>query len=117
MGSPDLIAQMLDKIIANAVEFSTQDSTIALHIWQEQRQIKLSITNTGPLLPQGMQSQLTQSMVSVRAEGNQSDGPPHLGLGLYIANIIVGFHHGSIVLNNLPDNTGVCVVTTFPATQ
>ncbi len=117
VGSPDLIAQMLDKIIANAVEFSTQDSTIALHIWQEQRQIKLSITNTGPLLPQGMQSQLTQSMVSVRAEGNQSDGPPHLGLGLYIANIIVGFHHGSIVLNNLPDNTGVCVVTTFPATQ
>lgn len=113
-GSPDLIAQMMDKIIANAVEFSQQDSTIALHMWQEQRTIKLSITNTGPLLPKGMHEQLTQSMVSVRAEGNSADGPPHLGLGLYIANMIIAFHKGKIDLQDLPDNTGVCVVITLP---
>ena len=113
-GSPDLIAQMLDKIIANAVEFSPADSVIALHVWQEQRSLKLSITNTGPLLPKGMHEQLTQSMVSVRNEGNTTDGPPHLGLGLYIANMIVAFHKGKIALQDLPDKTGVCVVITLP---
>lgn len=113
-GSPDLIAQMMDKIIANAVEFSQPDSTIALHIWQEQRSIKLSITNTGPLLPKGMHDQLTQSMVSVRAEGNSANSAPHLGLGLYIANMIVAFHKGNIELQDLPDNTGVCVVISLP---
>lgn len=112
-GSPDLIAQMLDKIIANAVEFSETQSTIALHFWQEQRQLKLSITNTGPLLPEGMHDELTQSMVSVRTEGKSNDELPHLGLGLYIANIITQFHKGIIELKNLPDNTGVCVLLTF----
>ena len=107
---------MLDKIIANAVEFSQPESTIALHMWQEQRTVKLSITNTGPLLPKGMHQQLTQSMVSVRAEGNSADGPPHLGLGLYIANMIVAFHKGRIELQDLPDNTGVCVVISLPVT-
>lgn len=113
-GSPDLIAQMLDKIIANAVEFSQSQSTIALHLWLENRVVKLSVTNTGPLLPKGMQDELTQSMVSVRTEGNNADGPPHLGLGLYIANIIVAFHKGRIELQDLPDNTGVCVVISLP---
>ncbi|MDC8829932.1 proteobacterial dedicated sortase system histidine kinase [Alteromonas gilva] len=113
-GSPDLIAQMLDKVIANAVEFSQPDSTIALHLWQENRQFKLSVTNTGPLLPRGMHEELTQSMVSVRNDTNTADGPPHLGLGLYIVSIIVSFHRGTIALQDLPDNTGVCVVIGLP---
>lgn len=112
-GSPDLIAQMLDKIVANAVEFSSEDSTISLHVWQQSRQVKLSITNTGPLLPEGMNQQLMHSMVSVRPE-TPTTHAPHLGLGLYIANIIAIFHKGQLQLSNLPDNTGVCVVVDVP---
>jgi dedicated sortase system histidine kinase len=115
LGSPDLIAQMLDKIIANAVEFSLEDSTISLHLWQHNKSIKVSVTNTGPVLPEGMKTQLLQSMVSIRKEGGTTSSvAPHLGLGLYIANMVVNFHKGEISLENLPDNTGVCVVFSLP---
>jgi dedicated sortase system histidine kinase len=51
-GSPDLFVQMLDKVIANATEFSQQDETILLHVWTESGALKLSITNPGPPLPE-----------------------------------------------------------------
>lgn len=114
-GSPELFAQMLDKIVANATEFSVDKSTISFHLWQENKQLKISVTNTGPLLPQDMKTQLLQSMVSVRKETNVNDGsPPHLGLGLYIANMIIQYHKGSLQLDNLPDKTGVCVIISVP---
>lgn len=115
LGSDELFAQMLDKIIANAVEFSQLEDVISVHIWLEGKQLKVSVTNPGPLLPDGMKDQLVQSMVSVRPDkGNQHNEDPHLGLGLYIAQMITSFHKGHLSLSNLPDNTGVCVVITLP---
>lgn len=115
LGSDELFAQMLDKIIANAVEFSEQRDVISAHVWQDAKQLHLSVTNPGPLLPDGMKEQLIHSMVSVRPDkGNQHNDDPHLGLGLYIAQMIASFHKGNITLSNLPDNTGVCVVISLP---
>lgn len=116
VGSPELFAQMLDKIIANSVEFSNTDDSISLHVWQESRQLNLTITNPGPLLPDGMHDQLLQSMVSVRADASRhaDSDSPHLGLGLYIANMIAQYHKGRVALANLPDNTGVCVKISIP---
>ncbi len=115
-GSPELFAQMLDKIIANAVEFSEENDEISLHLWRDAKSFKVSVTNPGPLLPEGMKTQLLQSMVSIRPNQNrhQNAAHPHLGLGLFIANMIAVFHKGSIHLSNLPDNTGVCVVISMP---
>ncbi|MBU3023914.1 proteobacterial dedicated sortase system histidine kinase [Aestuariibacter sp. A3R04] len=115
-GSPDLFAQMLDKIIANAVEFSHHSDTITVHAWGENKIMKLSVTNPGPALPEGMKDQLLQSMVSVRPDEDRhkSSAHPHLGLGLFIANMIAAYHKGSIQLSNLPDNTGVCVIVQLP---
>ncbi|MCU7554559.1 proteobacterial dedicated sortase system histidine kinase [Alteromonas sp. ASW11-19] len=115
-GSPELFAQMLDKIVANATEFSNTQDSIVLNAWRDGKSAHVSVTNSGPTLPDGMKSQLLQSMVSVRPEGSrqQETAHPHLGLGLYIANMIAQFHKGSLTLNNLPDNTGVCVVITLP---
>ena len=115
-GSGDLFAQMLDKIIANAVEFSHTGDTITVHLWREGKSVKLSVTNPGPPLPDNMNDNLLQSMVSVRPdeERHKSAEHPHLGLGLFIANMIAGYHKGRVQLNNLPDNTGVCVVVQLP---
>jgi K+-sensing histidine kinase KdpD len=63
-----------------------------------------------------MKSQLTQSMVSVRKENDMQNTAqsPHLGLGLYIANIIAQFHKGRLSLNDREDASGVVVLVTFP---
>jgi dedicated sortase system histidine kinase len=111
-GVPDLFAQLLDKVVSNAIEFSATDSPIRIHLWQEQQQVCCSITNHGQILPAGMEREVLQSMVSVRPNDPQQD-EVHLGLGLYIARVIAEFHSGDISIGNLPDKSGVCVICRF----
>ncbi len=71
----------------------------------------LTIANQGNLLPEKMQHQLLDSMVSVRKQQNTEQ--PHLGLGLYIAKIIAQYHRGDIKIDNLKDKSGVVVTLVF----
>jgi dedicated sortase system histidine kinase len=110
-GAPELFAQMLDKIIANAVEFSIENSAIDLQMVNSDQGYVLTIANQGSLLPEKMQHQLLDSMVSVRKQQNTEQ--PHLGLGLYIAKIIAQYHQGDIRIDNLKDKSGVVVTLEF----
>lgn len=110
-GSPELFAQMLDKIIANAVEFSDQSGAIELQMVNSDSGYVVTIANQGPPLPENMQHQLFDSMVSVRKQQNTVQ--PHLGLGLYIAKIIAQYHQGTIRIDNLKDKAGVVVKLEF----
>jgi two-component system sensor histidine kinase ChvG len=110
-GAPELFAQMLDKIIANAVEFSRENSAINLQMVNSDQGYVLTIANQGCLLPENMQHQLLDSMVSVRKQQNTEQ--PHLGLGLYIAKIIAQYHQGDIRIDNLRDKSGVVVTLVF----
>jgi two-component system sensor histidine kinase ChvG len=110
-GSRDLIAQLMDKLVDNAVGFSPEDSSIEVTVAEDGGGYALSVLNRGPLLPDTMRSELFDSLVSVRTEkGDQ----PHLGLGLYIASLIVDFHGGRVVAENLPDGSGVVFRLWFP---
>lgn len=117
-GSPELVAQLFDKIISNAVDFSGSQDEILVSLEKKDKRIVLQVSNPGPVLPAGMKSQLLQSMVSVRRENEVQNATqsPHLGLGLYIANMIMTFHKGSLTLNDRDDKTGVIVTATFPST-
>src|SRR5690606_36149778 len=53
-GSPDLIVQMLDKLMDNATDFSGEGGHIELRLTTEGRHCQLSVSNTGPLLPAQM---------------------------------------------------------------
>lgn len=110
-GSPDLFAQLLDKLAANAADFGRPGSPIRLVLAEEGGQARLSVTNSGLPIPPAIEGRLFGSMVSARAEGGDD---PHLGLGLYIARLIAEFHGGSIAAANLPDGSGVSVRLTFP---
>ena len=103
---------MLDKLVANAVEFA-DGGAIAVRLEQADGDVQLSVSNDGPPLAAGMQSRLFDSMVSVRAAGDA--GEPHLGLGLYIVRVIAEFHGGRAQAANKPDGSGVIVVVTLPA--
>ncbi|TNF38042.1 MAG: proteobacterial dedicated sortase system histidine kinase, partial [Gammaproteobacteria bacterium] len=92
-GSPELIVQMLDKLIDNAVDFSPAGSNIAVHSIINNHQLSLSVSNKGPILPDHMQHQLFDSMVSLRS---QKSDTPHLGLGLHIVKLIAQAHGGKV---------------------
>ena len=114
-GAPDLAAQLLDKLAANAVDFSAPGAAIVVSVEREGanegRMARVSVQNQGPPLPEEMRGTLFESMVSVRKE--RGGAGPHLGLGLYIARLIAEFHGGSVRADNLPAGGGVIVSATF----
>ncbi len=121
-GAPDLVAQMLDKLAANAVEFSAPGSTIRFELQREYPRdarstllashSRLSVFNEGPPLPARMQDRLFESMISVRNE--QAQAEPHLGLGLYIVRLIAEFHGAHASARNREDGSGVEIRIDFP---
>jgi two-component system, OmpR family, sensor histidine kinase ChvG len=111
-GSPDLVAQMLDKLVSNAVDFSQAGAPIRINLALIGGNALLRVVNKGPQLPADMSGKLFESMVSMRPAA--SGGEPHLGLGLYVARLISEFHGGSIRAENLPDLNGVAVSVTLP---
>ena len=83
-GSPELIVQMLDKLVDNAVDFSNAEETIEIGLERSEDTMVLSVTNPGPPLPELMRHRLFESMVSLRGD----DSSENLGLGLNIAKLI-----------------------------
>jgi len=111
-GVPEYIAQLMDKLIANAIEFCDKGSAIEVTLTQVGKQATLLISNLGPELPIDMSEQIFDSMVSVRI--NQAQDKPHLGLGLYIARLVAEFHQGQILARNRSEHNGVDILVTLP---
>ncbi|MGH8496527.1 MAG: proteobacterial dedicated sortase system histidine kinase [Gammaproteobacteria bacterium] len=97
-GVPDLLSQMLDKLVDNAVDFSAAGGLIHIGLRREREAYRLEVFNAGGPLPEDMQAQLFDSLVSVRESAGET---PHLGLGLYIARLIAQFHGGTIAARNV----------------
>ena len=109
---PDLFVQMLDKLVANAVDFSASDKPVRIGLQHDAASWSIYVINYGPGLPASMDRQLFNSMISIRRDKTGSE--PHLGLGLYIVRQIAEFHKGEISANNLADRTGVKFTIRFP---
>jgi two-component system, OmpR family, sensor histidine kinase ChvG len=111
-GSPDLGAQMLDKLAENAVQFSPPGEAVRLRLVERGRHAELSVQNKGPRLDPQMRGRLFESMVSVREP--RGGAQPHLGLGLYVARLIAEFHGGAIEAADAPAGDGVVVRVHLP---
>jgi signal transduction histidine kinase len=110
-GAPDLLAQMLDKLVENAADFATQGTPVRVSLAAQEGRAVLRVENNGPPLPDAIRDSLFDSMVSLR--GERSGGAPHLGLGLYIARLIAEFHGGTLRAVNLPGG-GAAFEATLP---
>jgi two-component system, OmpR family, sensor histidine kinase ChvG len=111
VGSGELVAQLLDKLVDNAVSFSKPGSRIDVVLAAAGNELVLSVTNRGPTLPAKMRGRLFDSLVSIR---EQRDGRPHLGLGLHIVALVADFHGGRCEADDLPDGSGVVFRVWFP---
>lgn len=111
-GVADYIAQLLDKLIANAVEFSYPGKPIRVSCQTEGNEAVISVANSGPYLSPAMKDRIFDSMVSLRPQGRQEQ--PHLGMGLHIARMITDFHGGWIYADNLLEEEGVVVTVRLP---
>ncbi|HVO48164.1 MAG TPA: ATP-binding protein [Steroidobacteraceae bacterium] len=102
-GAPDLIVQMLDKLVDNAVDFSPAGATITVRLRLEPHAALLEVENPGPPLPPESRGRLFESLWQSRLG---ADSRPHFGLGLYIVRLIAEFHGGNATASSLPGDSG-----------
>jgi two-component system, OmpR family, sensor histidine kinase ChvG len=108
-GAPDLIAQLLDKLIENAVDFCPRGGIITIRLERSQSNYVLQVINDGPQIQGALMSRLFESLFEQR-QGH--DDKPHFGLGLYIVRLIAEFHGGSATADNCEG--GVIFSVTLP---
>ena len=77
-GAPDLIVQMLDKLIENAVDFCPAGGVDHGAPGAGRKQLRAQVRNDGPPIPQAMLGRLFESLFEQR-QGR--DDRPHFGLG------------------------------------
>lgn len=102
-GAPDLIVQMLDKLIENAADFSPAGATITVGLRLEAHAAVLEVENPGPRLPPEAHGRLFESLWQSRSG---HDSRPHFGLGLYIVRLIAEFHGGRAEAHDLETHSG-----------
>jgi signal transduction histidine kinase len=109
--APDLLAQALDKLVDNALGLMGAEDRLTLALVPKGDWRHVSVRNTGTRLPEELQDQLFDSLVSVREPGADL----HLGLGLHIVRLVAEAHGGSVEARNLPDDGGVAFTLHLPA--
>lgn len=111
-GSDDHLAQMLDKLIDNAVQFSYAGKAIIVRLRRVGNIAEIAVLNEGPYLPENLRERLFDPMVSY---GRTNAERSHLGLGLFVVRLITEYHHGHAWAENREDVPGVAVTVSIPA--
>jgi len=107
-GSPELLVQLLDKLVDNARDFTPQNGLIEISLRTESKTLLLSVFNQGSALPEELANDIFSPFVSVRS----SEQEGHLGQGLLIARLIAEHHGGRIQAGN--ENGGVRFTVALP---
>ena len=108
---PELLAQLLDKLMDNANDFCPASGVISIGLAEDGGEAVLTVENDGPTLPDGMAAQLFESMVSVREVKTDN---VHMGLGLTIVRLVTEYHGGSVGAANRATGSGVCFTVRLP---
>jgi two-component system, OmpR family, sensor histidine kinase ChvG len=110
-GAPDLLVQLLDKLIENAVDFCPPHGLITVRLQRAQGSYLLQVQNDGPPIPPALHGRLFESLFEHRADRGEK---PHFGLGLYIVRLVAEFHGGTAVAANRTDGSGALFTVTLP---
>ena len=110
-GSADLIAQMLDKLMDNAKDFIGDEGYIVISVLKNKDKILLKIFNTDSQLPEKYGLNIFDSLVSIRSKSSSTS--THLGLGLYLVQLISRYHDAIVRAENTDNPKGVVFTIEF----
>ncbi|MFT6407013.1 MAG: dedicated sortase system histidine kinase [Arenicella sp.] len=109
--APDYIAQALDKLVDNAIDFAAPGTAIVFKARRLDNFAQIDVINQGSRLPEGMAERIFEPLVSL---GRKDAQKMSLGMGLYIVKIIASFHGGDVLARNLLSSDGVIFSLSLP---
>jgi signal transduction histidine kinase len=93
------MGQVLSNLMNNAIQYSDSSSPVTATIsGNDPHMVTLNVHNFGPPIPIESQRAIFQS--GMRGQINDASEQTHLGLGLYIARLIVEAHGGEIAVSS-----------------
>ncbi len=112
MGDPDRLRQLLLNLVDNAIKY-TQEGEVTLSLWKdvEQREVRVSVQDTGIGVPQEALPHLFRRFF--RADKARSRQEGGTGLGLAIVEWIVKAHGGTIQVTS-EEGVGSTFTVTLP---
>ncbi len=111
-GSPELMVQMLDKLVDNARDFTPTKGEIRVGLEPGPGNLTLSVFNEGSSLPGDRSTDIFGPFISLR-DGQEAG---HLGQGLLIVRLIADYHGARVEAHNRVQGAidGVCFRVIIP---
>ena len=107
VGVPDRLQQAVLNLVLNAIQATPQGGRVALQTSSSDGLVRVSVTDTGPGLPQGLSEQLFDTRVTTKPGGS--------GLGLPLVRMIAEAHGGSVWYRSDPGK-GATFTIVLPST-
>jgi signal transduction histidine kinase len=112
VGDEKRVVQVLYNLLANAVGFSPQDSTVGISARRTERSVVFIVTDSGPGIPADMKDKVFNWFES-RSQGSRHRGA---GLGLSLVRSFVELHGGKVQVDSVVGK-GTVVICDFPTDQ
>jgi len=109
IGDEKRVVQVLYNLLANAVGFSPQDSTVGLSARRTEHSVVFTVTDSGPGIPADMKDKVFNWFES-RSQGSRHRGA---GLGLSLVRSFVELHGGKVRVDSIVGR-GTVVICDFP---
>ena len=99
-GDPRLIESLIANLIDNAIRHNHPDGHVEITTQTSGTQVTLTVTNSGPVIPDDQLQRLFQPFQRLAADRNgRRDG---YGLGLAIVNAVTQAHHATLTTRHAP---------------
>jgi signal transduction histidine kinase len=113
LGDARLLERLAANLIDNALRYNIPQGRLDIQVTAGESHPRLTITNTGPVIPAGQASRLLQPFQ--RLPARRTAGDEGIGLGLSIVAAIAKAHHATLTINPGPHG-GLDIEISFPAT-
>lgn len=111
LGHDSRLAQVVSNLIDNAISFSPEGGTVAVHLATDADNAILTVTDEGPGI-RGDVTRIFQRFYTDRPDAEKFGN--HSGLGLSISRQIVEAHKGTLKAANRDDRSGAIFTVTLP---
>ena len=113
--SKDLIFDAVQNLISNAIKYGDPNRTIEIQLFEEEENLKISITDFGYGISIEDQKKVFDKFFRVKSNAKAAK-EKGTGLGLAYVKEIMAIHHGNIELESTPE-IGSRFTLTFPKIQ